>query len=115
MSPGFFRQLFDSTLGTYSYPMARRHGGEALIVDSVLSRPLPAAGEGLDLRLVKAEVAESGAPAQACDVKAVEAAVLQMEGERTDVAVRDPGGVGADLAGVDRRPPQCRVVGEQSV
>jgi hypothetical protein len=33
-----FRQLFDSTSGTYSYLLASRHGGEALIIDPVLER-----------------------------------------------------------------------------
>ena len=33
-----FRQLFDSTSGTYTYLIASRHGGEALIIDPVLER-----------------------------------------------------------------------------
>jgi sulfur dioxygenase len=51
-----FRQLFDSTSGTYTYLLASRHGGEALIIDPVLERVdryLQLARE-LDLRLVKA-------------------------------------------------------------
>jgi len=51
-----FRQLFDSTSGTYSYLMASRQGGEALIVDPVLERVdryLQLVTE-LDLKLVKA-------------------------------------------------------------
>ena len=51
-----FRQLFDSTSGTYSYLMASRHGGEALIIDPVLEkvdRYLQLVKE-LDLKLVKA-------------------------------------------------------------
>ncbi len=51
-----FRQLFDSTSGTYSYLLASRHGGEALIIDPVLERVdryLQLVRE-LDLRLVKA-------------------------------------------------------------
>ncbi len=51
-----FRQLFDSTSGTYSYLLASRRGGEALIIDPVLEkvgRYLQLIGE-LDLRLVKA-------------------------------------------------------------
>ena len=51
-----FRQLFDSTSGTYTYLLASRHGGEALIVDPVLERVdryLQLVRE-LDLRLVKA-------------------------------------------------------------
>src|SRR6202046_478416 len=51
-----FRQLFDSTSGTYTYLLASRHGGEALIIDPVLEkvdRYLQLARE-LDLRLVKA-------------------------------------------------------------
>src|SRR6202020_12067 len=42
-----FRQLFDSTSGTYTYLIASRHGGEALIIDPALER-------GLDLKRVKA-------------------------------------------------------------
>ncbi|MDR3423047.1 MAG: MBL fold metallo-hydrolase [Xanthobacteraceae bacterium] len=51
-----FRQLFDSTSGTYTYLLASRRGGEALIIDPVLERVdryLQLVNE-LDLRLVKA-------------------------------------------------------------
>jgi sulfur dioxygenase len=51
-----FRQLFDATSGTYTYLLASRRGGEALIVDPVLEkvdRYLTLVRE-LDLRLVKA-------------------------------------------------------------
>src|SRR3954468_22018402 len=51
-----FRQLFDSASGTYSYLLASRRGGEALILDPVLEkvdRYLQLVKE-LDLRLVKA-------------------------------------------------------------
>jgi glyoxylase-like metal-dependent hydrolase (beta-lactamase superfamily II)/rhodanese-related sulfurtransferase len=51
-----FRQLFDSTSGTYSYLLASRTGGEALILDPVLEkvdRYCQLLRE-LDLRLVKA-------------------------------------------------------------
>jgi len=51
-----FRQLFDATSGTYTYLLASRRGGEALIVDPVLEkvdRYLSLMRE-LDLRLVKA-------------------------------------------------------------
>ena len=51
-----FRQLFEATSGTYTYLLASRHGGEALIVDPVLEkvdRYLSLIRE-LDLRLVKA-------------------------------------------------------------
>ena len=51
-----FRQLFDSVSGTYSYLMASRRGGEALIIDPVLEkvdRYLQLVNE-LDLKLVKA-------------------------------------------------------------
>jgi sulfur dioxygenase len=51
-----FRQLFDQTSGTYSYLLASRHGGEALIIDPVLEkvdRYLQLVRE-LDLKLVKA-------------------------------------------------------------
>src|SRR5580692_3404706 len=51
-----FRQLFDQVSGTYSYVIASRRGGEALIIDPVLEkvdRYLQLMRE-LDLRLVKA-------------------------------------------------------------
>jgi glyoxylase-like metal-dependent hydrolase (beta-lactamase superfamily II)/rhodanese-related sulfurtransferase len=51
-----FRQLFDQTSGTYSYILATRRGGEALIIDPVLEkvdRYVQLLRE-LDLRLVKA-------------------------------------------------------------
>src|SRR6201997_4051565 len=51
-----FRQLFDATSGTYTYLLASRRGGEALIIDPVLERVdryLQLLRE-LDLRLVKA-------------------------------------------------------------
>jgi glyoxylase-like metal-dependent hydrolase (beta-lactamase superfamily II)/rhodanese-related sulfurtransferase len=51
-----FRQLFDSASGTYSYLLARRRGGEALIIDPVLEKVerYLKLMEELDLRLVKA-------------------------------------------------------------
>jgi sulfur dioxygenase len=51
-----FRQLYDSVSGTYTYLIASRRGGEALIIDPVLEkvdRYLQLIHE-LDLRLVKA-------------------------------------------------------------
>src|SRR5271156_5489984 len=51
-----FRQLFDSVSSTYSYVLASRRGGEALVIDPVLEkvdRYLKLIEE-LDLRLVKA-------------------------------------------------------------
>jgi sulfur dioxygenase len=51
-----FRQLYDSVSGTYTYLIASRRGGEALIIDPVLEkvdRYLQLVHE-LDLRLVKA-------------------------------------------------------------
>lgn len=51
-----FRQLFDSVSGTYSYLLASRRGGEAMIIDPVLEkvdRYLQLIAE-LDLKLVKA-------------------------------------------------------------
>src|SRR5678815_4254619 len=51
-----FRQLFDSVSGTYTYLLASRRGGEALIIDPVIEkvdRYLQLIGE-LDLKLVKA-------------------------------------------------------------
>jgi sulfur dioxygenase len=51
-----FRQLFDSTSGTYTYLLASRRGGEALIIDPVIERVeryLQLVHE-LDLKLVKA-------------------------------------------------------------
>ena len=35
-----FRQLFDSVSGTYTYLLASRRGGEALIVDPVIEKAL---------------------------------------------------------------------------
>ncbi len=51
-----FRQLFDATSGTYTYLLASRRGGEALILDPVLEkvdRYMQLVRE-LDLKLVKA-------------------------------------------------------------
>ena len=51
-----FRQLFDQVSWTYSYLLASRYGGEALIIDPVLEkvdRYLQLLRE-LDLKLVKA-------------------------------------------------------------
>jgi sulfur dioxygenase len=51
-----FRQLFDSVSGTYTYLIASRHRGEALIIDPVLEkveRYLQLVRE-LDLKLIKA-------------------------------------------------------------
>src|ERR1700680_178917 len=51
-----FRQLFDSVSGTYTYLLARRRGGEAVVIDPVIEkvdRYLQLVRE-LDLRLVKA-------------------------------------------------------------
>jgi sulfur dioxygenase len=51
-----FRQLFDNSSSTYTYLLASRHGGEALIIDPVLERVdryIQLLKE-LDLRLVKA-------------------------------------------------------------
>jgi sulfur dioxygenase len=51
-----FRQLFDNVSGTYTYLIASRHGGEALIIDPVLEkvdRYLQLVRE-LELKLVKA-------------------------------------------------------------
>ena len=51
-----FRQLFDSISSTYTYLVASRQGGEALIIDPVLEkadRYLQLVRE-LDLKLVKA-------------------------------------------------------------
>src|ERR1700740_3616435 len=51
-----FRQLFDSASGTYTYILASRPGGEALIIDPVLEkvdRYLQLIRE-LDVKLVKA-------------------------------------------------------------
>jgi glyoxylase-like metal-dependent hydrolase (beta-lactamase superfamily II) len=50
-----FRQLFDATSSTYTYLLASRHGGEALIIDPVLERVdrYLKLIEELDLRLVR--------------------------------------------------------------
>ena len=51
-----FRQLFDSVSSTYTYLLASRRGGEALIIDSVLEKVdrYIQLLEELDLKLVKA-------------------------------------------------------------
>ena len=51
-----FRQLFDSVSGTYSYLLASRLGGEALILDPVLEKADRYCQllRELDLKLVKA-------------------------------------------------------------
>lgn len=51
-----FRQLFDATSSTYTYLLASRRGGEALIIDPVLERVdrYLKLIEELDLKLVKA-------------------------------------------------------------
>ena len=51
-----FRQLFDNVSGTYSYILASRRGGEALLIDPVLEKVdrYLKLMEELDLRLVKA-------------------------------------------------------------
>jgi len=51
-----FRQLFDATSSTYTYLLASRRGGEALIIDPVLERVdrYLALIEQLELELVKA-------------------------------------------------------------
>jgi glyoxylase-like metal-dependent hydrolase (beta-lactamase superfamily II) len=51
-----FRQLFDSVSSTYSYLIASRRGGEALVIDPVLEKVdrYLKLMEELDLRLVKA-------------------------------------------------------------
>jgi glyoxylase-like metal-dependent hydrolase (beta-lactamase superfamily II) len=51
-----FRQLFDSVSSAYSYVLASRHGGEALIIDPVLEKVdrYLKLMEELDLKLVKA-------------------------------------------------------------
>jgi sulfur dioxygenase len=51
-----FRQLFDSVSGTYSYLLASRPGGEAMIIDPVLEKVDRYLGliKELDLKLVKA-------------------------------------------------------------
>jgi len=51
-----FRQLFDTTSSTYTYMIASRRGGEALIIDPVLERVdrYIQLMDELDLRLIKA-------------------------------------------------------------
>ena len=51
-----FRQLFDQVSSTYSYLLASRHGGEALILDPVLEKAERYCQllRELDLKLVKA-------------------------------------------------------------
>src|SRR6202161_4067327 len=54
--PMIFRQFFDSVSNTYSYVLASRRGGEALIIDPVLEKVdrYLKLMEELDLKLVKA-------------------------------------------------------------
>ncbi|MCH8240792.1 MAG: MBL fold metallo-hydrolase, partial [Proteobacteria bacterium] len=51
-----FQQLFDPLSSTYTYLLARRFGGEALIIDPVIEHvdSYVALMERLDLKLVKA-------------------------------------------------------------
>ena len=51
-----FRQLFDQVSGTYSYLLASRRGGEAMIIDPVIEKVdrYLALTRELDVRLVKA-------------------------------------------------------------
>ena len=51
-----FRQLFDSVSSTYTYLLASRRGGEALIIDPVLEKVdrYVQLLQDLDLRLIKA-------------------------------------------------------------
>ncbi|MGZ5867334.1 MAG: MBL fold metallo-hydrolase, partial [Xanthobacteraceae bacterium] len=51
-----FRQLFDSVSGTYTYLIASRRGGEALIIDPVIDKVdrYLKLTEELDLQLIKA-------------------------------------------------------------
>ena len=50
-----FRQLFDKTSSTYTYLLASRNGGEALLIDPVLEQTVRYLKllEELDLKLVK--------------------------------------------------------------
>ncbi len=59
-----FRQLFDATSGTYSYLLASRPGGEALIIDPVLEKVdrYIALLADLNLRLIKAIDTHLGMP-----------------------------------------------------
>jgi sulfur dioxygenase len=56
VGPMIFRQLFEPVSGTYSYLLASRRGGEALIIDPVLEKVdrYLQLMEELDLKLVKA-------------------------------------------------------------
>jgi sulfur dioxygenase len=55
-APMIFRQLFDPTSSTYTYLIASRHGGEALIIDPVLERVdrYVKLLDELDVKLIKA-------------------------------------------------------------
>ncbi len=58
-----FRQLFDTASGTYSYLLASRPGGEALIIDPVLEkvdRYVALLGD-LDLRLSRRLIDDASA------------------------------------------------------
>jgi hypothetical protein len=65
-----FRQLFDSVSGTYTYLLASRRGGEALIIDPVLEkveRYIQLANE-LELNLVRRSIPPGRRPPDRCGV-----------------------------------------------
>src|SRR5678815_1025656 len=80
-----FRQLFDTVSGTYTYLLASRRGGEALIIDPVIEkvdRYLQLIGE-LDLRLVKA--VDTHLHADLVSMRLSEGEKLTVEGVSLDV------------------------------
>ena len=89
-----FRQLFDSTSGTYSYLIASRHGAEALVIDPVLEkvdRYIQLLNE-LDLKLVKAIQVDGGSEFMAefeaaCENKAITLFVLPPKSPKLNGAV----------------------------
>jgi glyoxylase-like metal-dependent hydrolase (beta-lactamase superfamily II)/rhodanese-related sulfurtransferase len=101
-----FRQLFDSTSSTYSYLLASRHGGEALIIDPVLERVdryIQLLKE-LDLRLVKAIDTHLHADhITGLDALRERTRCITVMGEQTKadvVSIRDADGDRVDIEGI---------------
>ena len=105
-----FRQLFDSTSSTYSYLLASRHGGEALIIDPVLERVdryIQLLKE-LDLRLVKAIDTHLHADhITGLDALRERTRCITVMGEQTKadvVSIRVADGDRVDIEGLSLRP-----------
>ena len=88
-----FRQLFDNVSSTYTYLIASRRGGEALIIDPVIDRVerYLMLIEELDLKLVKA-IETSDPAAEGALTPKVVATCTEMTAELT-VEVLQPLGI----------------------